>query len=87
MKLYVSPGACCLGAEVVVHALELPVEIVSVPLRQPDSPIHQVNPLGRVPALRLRRGSLLRRFERANGWLRSEWAHALHKQNDQEGHT
>jgi len=53
MKLYVSPGACCLGAEVVVHALELPVEIVSVPLRQPDSLIHQVNPLGRVPALRL----------------------------------
>ena len=59
MKLYVSPGACCLGAQVVVQALELPVEVVSVPLRQPDSPIHQVNPLGRVPALQLGCGTVL----------------------------
>lgn len=59
MQLYVSPGACCLGAQVVAAALELPVEVLSVPLRRPDSPIHAVNPLGRVPALKLADGSVL----------------------------
>ena len=59
MQLYVSPGACCLGAQVVAMALELPVEVLSVPLRRPDSPIHAVNPLGRVPALKLADGSVL----------------------------
>jgi glutathione S-transferase len=59
MQLFVAPGACCLGAQVVVNALELPVEVVHVLLRTPGSPIHAVNPLGRVPALRLHDGSTL----------------------------
>jgi glutathione S-transferase len=59
MQLFVSPGACCLGAHVIVHELDLPVDVVSVPLRTPDSPIHGVNPLGRVPALRLADGTVI----------------------------
>ena len=59
MRLYVSAGACCLGAQVVVKELALPVEVVHVPLRTPDSAIHGVNPLGRVPALRLRDGTTI----------------------------
>lgn len=50
-KLYIAPGACSFGAHVVLKALGVPHEIVKVPLRTPDSPIHQVNPLGRVPTL------------------------------------
>jgi glutathione S-transferase len=42
-----------------VRELDLPYEVVKVPLRQPDSPIHQVNPLGRVPALQLDDGSVI----------------------------
>lgn len=59
MQLFVSPGACCLGAHVVVKALHLPVEVVHVPLRTPASPIHRVNPLGRVPALRMTDGTTI----------------------------
>ncbi len=59
MRLYVSPGACCLGAHVVVKHLDLPVEVVHVPLRTPGSAIHQVNPLGRVPALHLADGTTI----------------------------
>ena len=59
MQLFISPGACCLGAHVIVHELDLPVDVVSVPLRTPDSPIHGVNPLGRVPALRLADGTVI----------------------------
>jgi glutathione S-transferase len=58
-QLFIAPGACCLGAHVVVRELDLPVDIVKVPLRTPDSPIHAVNPLGRVPALKLADGSVL----------------------------
>jgi glutathione S-transferase len=58
-QLFISPGACCLGAHVVVHELDLAVEVVTVPLRTPDSPIHTVNPLGRVPALRLADGTVI----------------------------
>lgn len=59
MRLYVSPGACCLGAQVVVKALDLPVEVVQVALRTPGSAIHRVNPLGRVPALQLEDGTTI----------------------------
>lgn len=50
-KLYVAKGACSLGAHVVLKELGIAHEIVKVPLRQPDSPIFKVNPLGRVPTL------------------------------------
>jgi glutathione S-transferase len=59
MRLYISPGACCLGAHVVVHELALPIEVVKVSLRTPDSPIHIVNPLGRVPVLSLADGTVI----------------------------
>lgn len=59
MHLYVSPGACCLGAHVVARELDLPVKVVVVPLRAADSPIHRVNPLGRVPALELADGTVI----------------------------
>jgi glutathione S-transferase len=59
MQLFITPGACCLGAHVVARELDLPVDIVKVPLRTPGSPIHAVNPLGRVPALRLADGEVI----------------------------
>lgn len=58
-KLYVAPGACSFGAHVVLKELGIPHEIAVVPLRTPDSPIHKVNPLGRVPALELDGGGAL----------------------------
>lgn len=57
--LYISPGACSLAAHIVVRELDLPIQIEQVALRTPDSPIHQINPLGRVPALQLEEGALL----------------------------
>jgi glutathione S-transferase len=59
MRLYVARGACCLGAHVTVRELDLPVDVVVVPLRTPESAIHGVNPLGRVPALTLEDGTVL----------------------------
>ncbi|TJZ69366.1 glutathione S-transferase C-terminal domain-containing protein [Chitiniphilus eburneus] len=58
-QLFVSPGACSLGAHVVVRELDLPVEIVLSPPRDPASRIHSVNPLGRVPALLLDDGTVI----------------------------
>lgn len=49
--LYVAPGACSFGAHVALKAAGLSHQIEVVPLRTPDSPIHKVNPLGRVPTL------------------------------------
>lgn len=57
--LYIAPGACSLGTQVVVRELQLPIDIVKVPLRQADSPIHRINPLGRVPALQLDNGTVI----------------------------
>ncbi|GHD68176.1 glutathione binding-like protein [Jeongeupia chitinilytica] len=51
--LFTARDACSFGAHVVVRELDLPVEVVRVALRTAESPIHAVNPLGRVPALRL----------------------------------
>lgn len=48
--LYVAAGACSLAAHSLVHELELPIRVEVVPLCTPDSPIHRINPLGRVPA-------------------------------------
>lgn len=62
-KLYVAQGACSFGAHVAAREITqisgLPIEIVKVPLRTPDSPIHKVNPLGRVPALVTDAGELI----------------------------
>jgi len=57
--LYVAPGACSLGAQVVVRELNLPIEIVKVTLRNPDSIINRINPLARVPSLTLDNDVLL----------------------------
>lgn len=57
--LYVSPGACSLGAIVTLKALDIPHELVRVALRQPGSPIYDINPLGRVPTLQLDSGDII----------------------------
>lgn len=61
--LYYAPGACSFAAHVILKSLEashhLKAEYVKVPLRQPDSPIFQINPLGRVPTLKLDSGEIL----------------------------
>lgn len=57
--LYISPGACSLASHIAVRELDLPIQIEKVALRTPDSPIHQINPLGRVPALQLADGTLI----------------------------
>ena len=57
--LYIAPGTCAQAAHILVRELQLPIGIEKVPLRTPDSPIHRVNPLGRVPALQLDDGSLI----------------------------
>lgn len=57
--LYVAAGACSLAAHSLVHELELPIQVEVVALRTPDSPIHRINPLGRVPALQLADGTLI----------------------------
>ncbi|WP_047391719.1 MULTISPECIES: glutathione S-transferase C-terminal domain-containing protein [Chitinibacter] len=58
-KLFIAAGACSFGTHVVARELQLPIEIVKVPLRTPDSPIHHINPLGRVPALQLDNGEVI----------------------------
>ncbi len=57
--LYVAPGACSFGAHVVLKELDIPHQIEIVPLRTQDSPIWQVNPLGRVPALKTDSGEVI----------------------------
>lgn len=57
--LYIAPGACSLASHIAVHELDLPIQIEKVALRTPDSPIHAINPLGRVPALQLDDGTLI----------------------------
>lgn len=67
--LYVAPGACSFGAHVVLKELEIPHHIEVVPLRTPQSPIHQINPLGRVPALKLDSGEVLTENGAILPWL------------------
>lgn len=57
--LYISPSACSFAAHVVVHELDLPIQVERVPLRTADSPIHQINPLGRVPVLQVEDGQII----------------------------
>ncbi|PKO47941.1 MAG: glutathione S-transferase [Betaproteobacteria bacterium HGW-Betaproteobacteria-22] len=61
--LYYAPGACSFAAHVILRTLEashgLKPAFISVKLRQEDPTIHQVNPLGRVPTLKLDNGELL----------------------------
>lgn len=57
--LYIAPGACSFAAHVLVHELELPIQVEAVTLRTPDATIRKINPLGRVPALQLEDGTLL----------------------------
>jgi glutathione S-transferase len=57
--LYVSPGACSLAAHSLVRELDLPILVETVALRVAGSPIHRINPLGRVPALQLDDGTLI----------------------------
>ncbi len=57
--LFISPGACSLASHVAVRELALPIQVERVALRTADSPIHAINPLGRVPALQLDDGTVL----------------------------
>ncbi|WP_432719705.1 glutathione binding-like protein [Jeongeupia wiesaeckerbachi] len=58
-KLFIAREACSFGAHVVIRELGLPIDVVRVPLRSAESPIHAVNPLGRVPALQLDDGVVI----------------------------
>jgi glutathione S-transferase len=55
--LFISPSACSFGAHVIVNILNAgyrqSIGVVKVPLRRADSPIHKINPLGKVPALQI----------------------------------
>jgi len=57
MKLFIAPGACSFASHVLVHELDLPVEVVSVSLTDPQGLHKQVSPFGRVPALQLDDGT------------------------------
>jgi glutathione S-transferase len=57
--LYIAPGSCSFAAHVLVRELELPIEVQKVALLAPDSPIHRINPLGKVPALQFDDGTVL----------------------------
>lgn len=59
MKLFFAPGACSLASHVLVHELDLPVEVVSVSLTDPQGLHKQVSPFGRVPALQLDDGVVI----------------------------
>lgn len=59
MELFAAKGACSFGAHVVIRELGLPIPVTLVGIGTPDSLIHQINPLGRVPALSLDDGTLL----------------------------
>lgn len=67
--LYVARGACSFAAHLLVHELQLPITVQVVPLRTPDSPIHAINPLGRVPAVQFEDGSLLTENSAILPWL------------------
>jgi glutathione S-transferase len=57
--LYISPGACSLASHIALRELNLPIQVERVALGTPDSPIHAINPLGRVPALAVEAGLVL----------------------------
>jgi glutathione S-transferase len=61
--LYFAPGACSFAAHVILKSLETnhghKAAFEKVVLRQPDSTIFNVNPLGKVPTLKLNTGETL----------------------------
>lgn len=61
--LYYAPGACSFAAHVILKSLAtnhgVKAHFEKVPLRQPDSPIFNVNPLGKVPAIKLENGETI----------------------------
>ncbi|MFJ4542330.1 glutathione S-transferase C-terminal domain-containing protein [Pseudomonas sp. NPDC088885] len=57
--LFIFPGACSFAAHVVIHELQLPINVERVTLGDPNSPYRQINPTGRVPALLLDNQTLL----------------------------
>ncbi len=59
MELFAAKGACSFGAHVVIHELGLPVKVTLVGIGQPRSLIYRINPLGKVPALALKDGTVL----------------------------
>jgi glutathione S-transferase len=59
MKLYVAPGACSFASHVLVHELDLPVDVVAVSLTDPQGLHKQINPFGRVPVLQLDDGTVI----------------------------
>src|SRR5215469_18932116 len=63
MKLYFTPGACPLAANIALHEAGVPCDLVKVDLTtkklEDGSDFLAVNPKGYVPALRLDNGDLL----------------------------
>lgn len=59
MKLFVAPGACSFASHVLVHELNLPIEVIVVSLTDPAAPHRQLNPVGRVPTLQLDDGTVI----------------------------
>ena len=59
LKLYVTPGTYSIGAHVALKALGIPHEIVKVTLYRPDTEVRKINPLGRVPTLKLDDGIVI----------------------------
>lgn len=57
--LFIYPGACSFAAHVIIEELQLPIDIEPVVLNAADSSYRQINPAGRVPALRLDDQTLL----------------------------
>ncbi|NBV75256.1 MAG: glutathione S-transferase [Methylococcaceae bacterium] len=59
MQLFVFPGACSFASHVLINELDLPAELIIVKLGTPNSPLLQINPLGRVPTLKLDDGTVI----------------------------
>jgi glutathione S-transferase len=63
MKLYYSPGACSLAADIVLHEAKLKADFVKVDLKtkktEKGDDFNAVNPKGYVPALQLDDGEVL----------------------------
>ncbi|WP_249674355.1 glutathione S-transferase family protein [Pseudomonas abieticivorans] len=56
--LFIFPNACSFAAHVVINELQLPIDVEKVQFAA-DSPYRQINPTGRIPALRLDDQTLL----------------------------
>lgn len=56
MKLFYAPGTCSLAPIILAEWLDLPLDLERVDHRDPREDYLEVNPLGAVPALKLRSG-------------------------------